>query len=106
MSESPKRKYTTDDFQIGMTVVCAVDAPDGKNALKVGHMGVVARIRSASSRGIGVAWDKSCGGHDLGGACEHGHGWWCRPDELTPVIVMDTAIDDEDLPDLDDLIGG
>ncbi len=60
-------------FNIGDRVVLTIDNPDGNKDLVIGSTGAVAFITDR----VGVRWDDEIeDGHDLGGACDYGHGWW------------------------------
>lgn len=68
--------------------------------------GVIAII---DSNAVGVVWDiKFDGGHDLGGLCEYGYGWWVNADDLNLVFEYDdkdydmTPATDEELDRLFD----
>ena len=100
-------ELTRDDFTIGMPVVCIKSYPDGNKQIKKGDTGVVASIVSGT-KPIGVQWDNSCGGHDLRGVCQSGHGWWCPIDYVAPMdlIGIDDDIDEADFASLDELYGG
>lgn len=58
------------NFQIGDRVRCVVSY-DGNTAI-VGQLGTAVGNDGYS---VAVAFDNDIGGHDLGGECEHRHGW-------------------------------
>lgn len=42
------------------------------------HVGDVGTVRAFAGKDIGVDFDNPVSdGHDLGGHCERGYGWWC-----------------------------
>lgn len=76
-------------FKTGDRVVIVV--PPLSTTIKEGACGTVLYDKG----GYGVAFDEAFdGGHDLGGACEPGHGYWFfSPGRLAPADIM-PAIDD------------
>lgn len=55
----------------------------GNANLKVGYTGTIVVIDHAS---IGVVWDNDIGGHNLGGECEYGYGWFVDESQITLLL--------------------
>lgn len=68
-----------EEFNIGDRVVSIVDHPDNNKTIVVGSIGTVCAIGSS----LGVRWDEPVeNGHELGGECEYGYGWWVYADQV------------------------
>lgn len=52
---------------------------------------------------IGVEFDKDVNGHDLGGECQYGFGYWLCPEHIEHV---EEDISFDSVPGLFDIIGG
>lgn len=109
MSDEEFARFTQrkEDFPVGMHVVCVKDFPDGNYSIRSGDTGVVVCVANTRYKPIGVQWDHYCGGHDLEGHSEDERGWWCPMDFLQPLYDENGEYPETDeLPDLNDLIGG
>lgn len=70
------------EFRVGDRVrVRRLDALLAAFGLADNDIGTVVIVDDDPS-GIGVAWDRNIGGHDLYGRCTHGHGYWMRASQL------------------------
>ncbi len=50
---------------------------------RVLHMTGTIRVQDIICGNVGVEFDEDFpGGHDLGGSCENGRGWWVHPEAL------------------------
>lgn len=79
-------------FNIGDRVVAIVDSPADNASIHAGDAGTVCRERGGDGW-VGICWDNPVdGGHDCGGACEHGHGW------MVPEAALDFEPDDTEPP--------
>lgn len=67
------------NFVIGDRVMCVVEKP----FVMAGMLGTVASTDDGHY--VGVAWDERMGGHNLGGLCADGHGWWINETYLVRI---------------------
>lgn len=79
-------------FAIGDRVRCVSHYPVDNNV-----RGESGRVECIDSTGTcGVVFDNHISGHDLGGHCEYGYGWWLLQSELIfeePEYEIDDTID-------------
>ena len=55
------------------------------------EVGMTATIRNIISESIGIEFDVNVGGHDLGGMCKYGYGWYVLPKN----IILAESINEE-----------
>lgn len=95
-------------WNIGDRVVSLVDHPEGKSTIVSGMSGYICSFNEIRARNgyssVGVCWDENIRGHNCGGHCEDGHGWYVYEDSIAPELIsdFDVATDDE----LMSLLGG
>lgn len=68
-------------FQIGDRVKC-VRCPETKTILPDMEGEVVTTTLRGNTPYIGVKWDVYVSGHDCGGRCEYGYGWWILKQDI------------------------
>ena len=90
-------------FNAGDRVVCIVDHPDDNETLIAGYLGTVCRM--LSSKPIGVRWDEDIDGHDCGGCCECGYGWFVGINEIEHYQECDDKLYTFDDQELNALLG-
>lgn len=75
--------------------VCAIESAivSDNSVIRTVGKDNVGTVMIIENGGIGVAWDKYFGGHNLAGRCKNGHGWWC----LTSEVALVTEEEDYDL---------
>lgn len=52
-----------------------------------GSLGTIVSL-SLDNEAVGVCFDDETEGHDCGGACEDGKGWWVVPIDLSPLDTL------------------
>lgn len=82
-------------FRINDRICARVDYPDSNLKISAGDSGIVCNIGDDCER-IGVRWDNFVDGHDCGGTCEFGFGYWVDStcielDELSDVEIKDES---------------
>lgn len=68
-------------FEVGDRVRCLVDRPIDIDIM-TGQLGTVCY---STSYNVGVEWDGCTTGHDCGGACPDGRGWFVCPEFIEHV---------------------
>lgn len=94
MTDRERKAWVDLTFPIGSTVIMPLEW-DNCQEIRNGEIGTVILVQSGGVPQIGVRWEKkgSDTRHSLGGKCEHGHGWWMLPWEITPLYT--SAREDE-----------
>lgn len=90
-------------FQVGDHVVAVCNCPSDNDEIKAGSTGVVCHI-SEYEPPIGVNWEDDIYGHDCGGACEYGHGWYVYGNEISLGFSDYGSFVCADEQDLDELL--
>ena len=62
------------NFHVGDRVLCVANAPDGNTSV----YDLTGTVVDVDGLDIGVCWDGPVGGHDCGGRCKEGYGWYVR----------------------------
>lgn len=70
------------EFKVGDKVICVKDYVD---KVKVGLKGVIVDMESS----IGVEWEEDIGGHDCGGYCKSGYGYFVNRDNIKLLTSSD-----------------
>lgn len=78
-------------FQVGDRVECIFNHPDGNPNIATGLIGTVCRDNRDGGC-VGVRWDDMVSGHNCGGTCTSGHGWYMRSSEIK-LYEEDEAVD-------------
>ena len=88
-----------DDFSIGDVVYVSIDWLPPYNNRKEIYTGVIVTIDNTM---VGIRFDDDIGGHDLGGLCEDGHGYYLFPEMLGVVkhVENDIVESDQDISTL------
>ena len=88
-------------LKVGDRVEAIVDHIERNGVLLKGDTGTVCVLHGGDgSHGVGIEWDKACGGHDCGGHCEHGYGWNVNKRDIRliqSVETHDVEVDNSDL---------
>lgn len=66
------------EYFVGDRVLCVKNPPDNP-CIEAGWLGTVCASGTGSA---GVSWDNLCLGHDCGGRCSSGHGWWVNVNNI------------------------
>ncbi len=90
-------------FHVGDRVVAVCNFPAANDEIRVGSTGVVCHISEYSSPPLGVRWDSVACGHDCGGHCEYGFGWYVYPRHIELADQDSDSFDCADATDLDAL---
>lgn len=79
-------------FSIGDRVCARLKNIDGNKRINVGDFGTICAIQDSGRQRVGVRWDNYVNGHDCGGACDYGFGWWTCSDEIEHDKLDDVEI--------------
>ena len=85
-------------FMVGDRVCVSIDYPSENGCLLEGDTGTIMDIDPETPLPLGVRWDIECSGHNLGGLCAAGYGWWVSYND---VRVIDCE-EDYDMPPASD----
>lgn len=88
-------------LKVGDRVEAIVDHIERNSVLLKGDTGTVCKLYgSGGSYGVGIEWDRPCGGHGCDGHCEYGYGWNVNKKDIRliqSVETHDVKVDNSDL---------
>lgn len=90
-------------FKVGDRVECICANITGNTNIVIGITGTVC-VDNKNRGSVGVRWDDMVSGHDCGGNCEDGYGWYVLPSDII-------LYDEDEAADIDEssfisMIGG